>query len=1107
MKALNKILLLCIFFLIIFSITASATIGNMEAVESGWHVSYSTDEGYFIYFDDSKQKQTQICLLSETATNQGQLPTIKQIYQDEGIKIGELHPQMKRIDETNYFGYCYQNDNFDYLKFGEHSTVVTYQDENLLVYDCGDDKSLNVTLYKNVSDVWETSGDIFVYNYEGECKFGANDSANTDVEVYKYELIFTLPYVIEEEDNFIHVIDEINRLRHHIDFNDICSGSTIGCEFIEVNDRQVEIIFDSDKNIDPIITVETIPSYDMSLTALDEYNFIFARSNGNITLYNFNTDGTLNYKKVVNQTTGANARLNVKTIDASNFLLTFYSELDTYNHAQRFNSQLINQSQLYTLDKAGLVTDYVAIDTFILGDNFFMGVNGNFNNNVNLTRYNLTNPTINKRSIQLDPLSSINNVLLDEISCSVINSTLVGCFYYIDNSNEIDYAFVDVSTTPFTIYRTATLDSTTGEQAQIGIAVINESSIGYVFQGTNDNDVYYGVLNANGTVIYPQTSYDVNAGSDGDVEIAVVFDVEVARYRYVAGYYDSNAGNINAFVFEYNGTFIRNFTLAEDESPTQFQVALLGENTYTDVGVEEGTFVVAYTNASDYTIIKTFFINGTLWSGISFEDNETPVYSIISPVNNTYTTNESVNFSINVSDDEGLKNATLYIYNESGDLIAVEEGNLTGTQSIFSKVYTFVLEGVYNWFVNIYDLAGNFVDTVMNTIIVDISSPEMAYVSPTFPNGTITPFDFIEVNVTAIDVNLSYIEINFYEGTTLNATLNSSTSPLYSKFENLKDLTTYRFNATSCDTHGLCTDLATREIMTNSSISSSLEFTFIFEQYPYLDVNVSYLFEGDLTLAGLPLDGANVTLFISKGSQNWTYPMNFSSSTGTYIQTLEFTEEGTYNFIATADHSTYGTRTASGTFYVKDPFYVTFRLYELKDTEADPYENDFAYLIAYPQTSQLYYDDTMEQFVTPLLFKSSFNEDVFHAEYKDGEATIKLWDKGQKYNVRLIDGQISFDNVYSPPKIAKSYKVNMYVGNYTLTGNQTYNVYIDDKDLKPYFFLFNIILLIIVIVCVVTSIIIFFVIPDQPAISIAFGLVFPIILIILRILIYIWKGM
>ena len=266
----------------------------------------------------------------------------------------------------------------------------------------------------------------------------------------------------------------------------------------------------------------------------------------------------------------------------------------------------------------------------------------------------------------------------------------------------------------------------------------------------------------------------------------------------------------------------------------------------------------------------------------------------------------------------------------------------------------------------------------------------------------------------------------------------------------------------------------------------------------YLDRNVTY----PLVLITLDSSVWNITLSVNGTSFNFTW-------TGTqYNLNLKFIEIGNYPFVI---NSTEVNGSITGNFLVRDAYEVTFRFF--KDKQSLPffsnkYINEMSYVTA--ELTQVgtktKYNDVLEPFVVTLANDNRDRKPVWSAPYRNGVATLKLYEKNQEYAVRLVDGNIVFPSEYSVPNMTESYGINAYIGRYIFNGNDiSYDVFVSSKDLHPYSWLLNTILVIAVIVCVIASIFLFFMLPQYPLISLMVGVGFTILFIVIRIVIFVWQ--
>ncbi len=158
--------------------------------------------------------------------------------------------------------------------------------------------------------------------------------------------------------------------------------------------------------------------------------------------------------------------------------------------------------------------------------------------------------------------------------------------------------------------------------------------------------------------------------------------------------------------------------------------------------------------------------NITIWANDSSNNNGSssltftidltiPNGTLIAPGNNTYnTTNATQNFTINFTDNLGVKNATLYLYNSSGSLVSQITTFFLEylLSSDFGNVVT-LADGVYTWFYELFDWAGNVFVTSNFTVTIDATSPILNIISP--PNNTYTIDSTLDINYSVSDFNLS----------------------------------------------------------------------------------------------------------------------------------------------------------------------------------------------------------------------------------------------------------------------------------------------------------------------------------------------------------------
>jgi hypothetical protein len=164
-------------------------------------------------------------------------------------------------------------------------------------------------------------------------------------------------------------------------------------------------------------------------------------------------------------------------------------------------------------------------------------------------------------------------------------------------------------------------------------------------------------------------------------------------------------------------------------------------------------------------------------------DFTNPNGTLIAPGNNTYNTNASQNLTINLTDNIGVKNATLYVYNSSGSLI--ETITTIFSESVLASYIgnlVTLADGVYTWFYELFDWAGNSFTTSNNTITIDTTTPLLNIISPT--NNTYTNNTGLNINYTVSDTYLDscwYSNDSYLSNTTLSPCQTNITTVTWSE--------------------------------------------------------------------------------------------------------------------------------------------------------------------------------------------------------------------------------------------------------------------------------------------------------------------------------------
>ena len=169
-----------------------------------------------------------------------------------------------------------------------------------------------------------------------------------------------------------------------------------------------------------------------------------------------------------------------------------------------------------------------------------------------------------------------------------------------------------------------------------------------------------------------------------------------------------------------------------------------------------------------------------------------PNMTMILPLNNSMTNGSSTNFSANVTDTiSGINNFSVYIFNNDTGVLVASENISTPLNPLEALlgITVSLANGVYTWFLEAFDLAGNLFRSGNYTLTVDLIAPDLEIISPTnavYNNGTI---------IMNISYNDTYFNSVWY-------TLNGVTAPYYGdEIINLGD-GNYTLTAYANDTAG-----------------------------------------------------------------------------------------------------------------------------------------------------------------------------------------------------------------------------------------------------------------------------------------------------------------
>jgi len=297
-------------------------------------------------------------------------------------------------------------------------------------------------------------------------------------------------------------------------------------------------------------------------------------------------------------------------------------------------------------------------------------------------------------------------------------------------------------------------------------------------------------------------------------------------------------------------------------------------------------------------------------------DTHAPNGTLLAPSNGTYLNYSNANYTVNISDNLGIKNATLNIYNSTDLVNSSFVGFIAGTISATTGAVVTLTDNVYTWFYTIFDWAGNIFTTANNTVTIDTIYPSVFDLKPVaWTNFSIG--SSVEIAANATDTNnISSVKaiITYPNSSSKTITLSISSGDKYNNsfvVPNLID----RYNIT---------------FVVNDSLGhvNDSESTFFIVNDTTLPIPV-FIFPTPVNAStvGTNITSFNVTVsdniaidscILELDGTNYSMSVVGSGTTATCnLTTAELSDKSWHNFTAWANDS-YGNwnKTESRTYYI-----------------------------------------------------------------------------------------------------------------------------------------------------------------------------------------------
>ncbi len=233
------------------------------------------------------------------------------------------------------------------------------------------------------------------------------------------------------------------------------------------------------------------------------------------------------------------------------------------------------------------------------------------------------------------------------------------------------------------------------------------------------------------------------------------------------------ASNLSAQIN--NGTLV-NFTINSTNSGDIYIYNMTGNLTAANLTIY---YFAGNQSVPFYTPIMRGNITLSSWLAAAAGDTLNPNVSLQSPANNSAENRGVVYFYANISDDTGLNNATLWVWNASSSLIGTNGTNFKGISNSTNLTLALPTNGTFFWNYLVYDTTNNSAFNASNLSVHLTSWPVAACTNLTSNNSVyIQTGNIVPVGSTfASCINISDVSNVTFDGngySIWNSTLNES---------------------------------------------------------------------------------------------------------------------------------------------------------------------------------------------------------------------------------------------------------------------------------------------------------------------------------------------
>jgi hypothetical protein len=469
-------------------------------------------------------------------------------------------------------------------------------------------------------------------------------------------------------------------------------------------------------------------SLDIELTAFDNrtVGIVYINVTNNIARYVvWDTNGTRSIAPVNIDTNGdAGSRISIDAINNTHAAIGLIdmpvNNLDLFIQT-RTGTAMLGRTAID--GNIGTISD---VSIAVMGDTFAIcDANQNDGNADYYVRFS-SNGSIRVGESNVDALMTPELAGQNLVDCSPLNSSAFLYTFFDDDQNDAAYAIRDNTGAAI-----ATGDSDTGvqETGQVAIAGLRNAQFVNAFYDRNSQDIAFNISQVSHTTVsnvLARTNAENTPGTDSRLAVAEVENDGTSAIVMV--WQNSSDNTIRARTYTATGTAISDSILVSPTHGTQLLLDVVGSNSITGNGLCNGTFAVAYTNGSQETLIKTFYLNGQSWNGRC--DKTVPSIDIKYPTAGMIFNSTTIFLNFTAYDNYGgyLGNCT-YFTNTSGNMLNVSTIFNVETGISYNMSLANIEDGSYTYRVSCIDLSDNTNTSQTWPFVVNTHGPNIGSAS------------------------------------------------------------------------------------------------------------------------------------------------------------------------------------------------------------------------------------------------------------------------------------------------------------------------------------------------------------------------------------------